>query len=164
MLKEMEYLGVDVTQLELVDLAPADGAAALQRGDVAMACGWGGGLARMKESGNIIMTGAEMEAEIGLKVFDVVSVTGDFAKDHGDVITTFLQVTEDANGMYASDPASMQDVIAEAAGMELDASNSNLATFSFPTAEEQLSAAWLGRTGQTCVKDEADRFRATGEL
>ena len=75
MLKEMGYLGVDVAQLELVDLAPADGAAALQRGDVAMACGWGGGLARMLEAGNIIMTGAEMEAEIGLKVFDVVSVT-----------------------------------------------------------------------------------------
>ncbi|MFK7801496.1 MAG: ABC transporter substrate-binding protein, partial [Anaerolineae bacterium] len=164
MLKEMEYLGVDVSQLELVDLAPADGAAALQRGDVAMACGWGGGLARMKENGNIIMTGAEMEDEIGLKVFDVVSVTSDFAKDHGSVITAFLQVTEDANGMFASDPAPMMETIAEAAGMDMAATESNLATFSFPTAEEQLSDAWLGGTVQNFVKEVADFFVEQGEL
>jgi len=74
MLREMEHLGVDVAELELVDLAPADGAAALQRGDVAMSCGWGGALLRMKENGDILMTGAEMQ-EIGILVFDVVSVT-----------------------------------------------------------------------------------------
>ncbi|MEM9776020.1 MAG: ABC transporter substrate-binding protein, partial [Chloroflexota bacterium] len=164
MLKEMEYLGVDVAQLELVDLAPADGAAALQRGDVAMACGWGGGLARMKEAGNIIMTGAEMEDEIGLKVFDVVSVTGDFAANHPDIITTFLQVTEDANGMFASDPSSMIDTIAEAAGMDIAGAQSNLDTFSFPTADEQLSDAWMGGTVQTFMKEVADFFVEQGEL
>ena len=104
MLKEMQYLGVDTDQLELVDLNPADGAAALQRGDVAMACGWGGGLARMKESGNIIMTGAEMEQEIGLIVFDVTSVTNDFAEEYPHLVTEFLQVTEDANAAYAARP------------------------------------------------------------
>ena len=164
MLKEMEYLGVDVAQLELVDLAPADGAAALKRGDVAMSCGWGGGLARMKEEGNIIMTGAEMEDEIGLKVFDVVSTTGDFAKNHADVIADFLQVTEDANAAYAKDPGSMIDTIAEAAGMDLDATQSNLDTFSFPTADEQLSAAWMGGTVQNFVKEVADFFVEQGEL
>ncbi|MEM8857123.1 MAG: ABC transporter substrate-binding protein [Chloroflexota bacterium] len=164
MLKEMEYLGVDVAQLELVDLAPADGAAALQRGDVAMACGWGGGLARMKEAGNIIMTGAEMEEEIGLKVFDVVSTTGDFAANHGDIITAFLQVTEDANAQFAKDPESMMATIAEAAGMDDEGTRSNLATFSFPTADEQLSAAWMGGTVQTFVKEVADFFVEQGEL
>ncbi|MFT7585640.1 MAG: taurine transport system substrate-binding protein, partial [Cellvibrionaceae bacterium] len=164
MLKEMEYLGVDVAQLEMVDLAPADGAAALQRGDVAMSCGWGGGLARMKEAGNIIMTGAEMEDEIGLKVFDVVSVTGDFAKDHGDVITAFLQVTEDANAMFAADSASMMGAIADAAGMDLESTAANLATFSFPTASEQLSDAWLGASVQGFVKEVADFFVEQGEL
>ncbi len=163
MLKEMEYLGVDLSQLELVDLSPADGAAALQRGDVAMACGWGGALARMKEAGNILMTGAEMEEEIGLIVFDVVSVTDDFAKNHGDIVTEFLQVTEDANAAFAADQGKL-DVIAQAAGMDEDATMSSLSTFSFPSAEAQLSDAWMGGTVQSFVQEVADFFVEQGEL
>lgn len=163
MLREMEHLGVDVASLELVDLAPADGAAALQRGDVTMSCGWGGALARMKEHGNILMTGAEME-EIGIKVFDVVSVTDDFAANYPDLVTSFLQVTEDTNAAYAADPASMQETIAQAAGMEVEGSNAVLANFSFPTKDEQLSEAWLGGTVQDFVKNVADFFVEQGEL
>ncbi|MEM7131273.1 MAG: ABC transporter substrate-binding protein [Chloroflexota bacterium] len=163
MLREMEHLGVDVAQLELVDLAPADGAAALQRGDVAMACGWGGALRRMLENGDILMTGEEMEA-IGIRVFDVVSVTEDFAANHGDLITAFLQVTEDANAAYAADMAAKEDVIAEAAGMSVEDSNAVLALFKFPTAEEQLSEAWMGGTVQSFVKEVADFFVEQGEL
>ncbi len=163
MLREMEHLGVDVAELEIVDLAPADGAAALERGDVAMACGWGGALARMKENGDILMTGAEME-EIGIKVFDVISVTEDFAASHPDMVSAFLQVTEDANAMYQADPASMQDTIAEAAGMDLDGSNAVLANFSFPSKDQQLSADWFGGTVQAFIKDVADFFVEQGEL
>lgn len=164
MLKEMEYLGVDVSQLELVDLAPADGAAALQRGDVAMSCGWGGGLQRMLESGNIIMTGSEMESEIGLKVFDVVSVTDDFAEAYPDLVTKFMQVTEDANDAYAADPSADLATIAQAAGLDEEATASNLATFSFPTAADQLSDDWMGGTVQTFVKEVSDFFVEQGEL
>lgn len=164
MLKQMEYLGVDVTELNLVDLAPADGAAALQRGDVAMACGWGGGLARMKEAGNIIMTGEEMEKEIGLKVFDVVSVTDDFAAAHPSVIRDFLQVTEKANAAYADSPDDKLETIAQAAGMDLDATQSNLDTFSFPDRDTQLSDAWMGGGVQSFVKEVADFFVEQGEL
>ena len=163
MLREMEHLGVDISQLDIVDLAPADGAAALQRGDVAMACGWGGGLQRMLENGNILMTGAEMEA-IGIKVFDVISVTDDFANNHGDLLTAFLQVTEDANAAYAADPASKEAIIAEAAGMDVESSNASLATFSFPTKDQQLSADWFGGTVQSFVKEVADFFVLQGEL
>lgn len=163
MLREMEHLGVDVAQLELVDLAPADGAAALQRGDVAMACGWGGALRRMLENGDILMTGAEMQ-EIGILVFDVVSVTEDFASSHPDLITKFLQVTEEANASYAADPTAKEDVIAEAAGMSVEDSNAVLDLFSFPTAEEQLSEAWMGGAVQNFVQEVAEFFVEQGEL
>lgn len=163
MLREMEHLGVDVSQLEMVDLAPADGAAALQRGDVAMACGWGGALRRMKENGDILMTGAEME-EIGIRVFDVVSVTDDFAANHPDLVTKFLQVTEEANVAYAADPAAAQETIADAAGMSVEDSNAVLDLFKFPDKDAQLSEAWMGGTVQTFVKEVADFFVAQGEL
>lgn len=163
MLREMEHLGVDIGKLELVDLAPADGAAALQRGDVAMACGWGGALGRMKEHGNILMTGAEME-EIGIKVFDVVSVTDEFAQKYPRLVTAFLQVTEDANAAYAAAPAANEQTIADAAGMVLAASNDVLATFRFPDKEAQLSKDWMGGTVQAFIKEVADFFVEQGEL
>lgn len=163
MLKELQYLGVDTDQLELVDLSPADGAAALQRGDVAMSCGWGGGLARMKESGNIIMTGAEMVDEIGLIVFDVTSVTNDFAESYPGLVTAFLQVTEDANAAYQADQGKL-GTIAEAAGMDEESTASSLATFSFPNATDQLSDAWMGDTVETFVTEVANFFVEQGEL
>lgn len=163
MLREMQHLGVDVDQLNIIDLAPADGAAALQRGDVAMACGWGGALLRMKENGDILMTGAEMQ-EIGILVFDVVSVTEEFAASHPEMVTKFLQVTDEANAAYAADPGSMHETIAQAAGMEVDAAISNLDTFTFLTVEEQLSDAWMGGTVQSFVQEVAEFFVEQGEL
>jgi hypothetical protein len=35
-----------------------------------MVCGWGGALRRMKEHGNVLLTGAEKD-EIGISVYDV---------------------------------------------------------------------------------------------
>ncbi|MEM7348255.1 MAG: taurine ABC transporter substrate-binding protein, partial [Chloroflexota bacterium] len=111
----------------------------------------------------ILMTGAEME-EIGIKVFDVVSVTGEFAETYPALLRDFLQVTEEQNANYAADPAAMQEVIAEAAGMELEDSNSVLSTFSFPDRDAQLSDAWMGGTVQDFVKNVSDFFVAQGEL
>ena len=47
-LKQMSHFGVDVGGMDVVDMAPAEGAAALSQGAVDMACGWGGALRRMK--------------------------------------------------------------------------------------------------------------------
>ena len=55
-LKQMSHFGVDVGSLDVVDMAPPDGAAAIAQGSVDMACGWGGSLRRMLEHGNILLT------------------------------------------------------------------------------------------------------------
>jgi len=60
-LKQMEYFGVDVSSMRIVDMDPPAGAAAFATGNLDMVCGWGGSLRRMKEHGNVLMTGAEKE-------------------------------------------------------------------------------------------------------
>lgn len=164
MLKSMQYMGVDTDSFEIVNLAPAEGAAALQGGDVDLACGWGGGLNRMKEAGNIIMTGAEMEDEIGLKVFDVTSVRTEFADENGDVLKDFLKITADANAAYASDPDSRIADIAAEAGMSEEDTISTLSTFSFPTVDEQKGDKWLAGDVPTFMNQVADLFVAEGAL
>lgn len=164
-LKQMEHFGVDTGTMEIVDMAPPDGAAAFAQGSLDMVCGWGGALRRMKEHGNVLLTGAEKE-ELGILVFDVTSAPAAFASENGELLAKFLKVTADANAMWADEAnhAEMLPVIAADAGMDEAATAETMATFIFPTVEEQLSAKWLGGGAQSFMKGVADVFVAAGSI
>ena len=165
LLKMLEHLGVDTASVELIQSEGGPAAvAALDSGEVAMACAFGGAVNQMiANGGNLVMTGSEQEA-IGIRVFDIISTTGTFAAEHPDVITGFLQVTEDANVAYNDDRGPFIDIIAEAAGMERAPTIALLDAFSFPERDVQLSAAWLGGTVQQVMKEQMDFFVAQGEI
>ncbi|MCO4759379.1 MAG: ABC transporter substrate-binding protein [Oceanospirillaceae bacterium] len=157
MLKVMSHLNVDSTNIHLLDMAPADSAAAIARGDVAMACGWGGALRRMKAYGDVLMSAKDQE-KIGIRVFDVISVNNKFASKHPELVTQFLKVTNDSNSSFLKNPEKYQPVIAKASGLNLDDSNQVLALFDFPLKDAQLSADWMGGTVQSYTKEVADFF------
>jgi taurine transport system substrate-binding protein len=164
-LKQMSHFGVDPASMQIVDMAPAEGAAALSQGNLDMACGWGGALRRMKESGNVLLTGAEKE-ELGILVFDVTSAPANFVAESGDVLAKFLKVTADANTMWNEGGMrdEMLEVISKAAGMELQATAETMDTFVFPGVEAQLSAKWLGGGSQEFMKGVADVFKEAGSI
>jgi taurine transport system substrate-binding protein len=164
-LSQMNHFGVDTAGMEVVDMAPAEGAAALAQGSIDMACGWGGALRRMKEHGNVLLTGAEKEA-LGILVFDATTAPASFIAEESDTLAAFLKVTADANAMWAdsANHAKMLPVIAKDAGMSEEDTASTLSTFSFPTVEQQLSAAWLGGNAQSFMKGVADVFVNAGSI
>jgi taurine transport system substrate-binding protein len=164
-LKQMDHFGVELASLEVVDMAPPDGAAALAQGAVDMACGWGGSLRRMKEHGNVLLTGAEKEA-LGILVFDVTTAPASFVAEESDVLAKFLKVTADANDMWNSgdNTATMLPVIAKDAGMDDEATASTMATFIFPGVSDQLDSKWLGGGSQEFMKGVADVFVAAGSI
>lgn len=164
-LKQMEHFGVDITTMEIVDMAPPDGAAAFAQGGIDLACGFGGGLRRMKENGNVLLTGAEKEA-LGILVFDVTSAPAAFVAENPDLVAKFLKVTADANAMWADEAqrSTMLPVIAKDSGMDEAAAADSLATFTFPTVEEQLSEKWLGGGAQTFMQGVAQVFVTAGSI
>ncbi|MEY1556347.1 ABC transporter substrate-binding protein [Yoonia sp. R2331] len=164
-LKQMDHFGVDVGSLEVVDMAPAEGEAALSQGAVDMACGWGGALRRMLDSGNVLLTGAE-KTELGILVFDATTAPTAFVAENSDMVAKFLEVTANANAMWAdeSNHAKMLPVIAQDAGMSEEDAASTLSTFVFPTVEEQLSEAWMGGNAAEFMKGVADVFVAAGSI
>ncbi len=164
-LRQMEHFGVDVDSLEVVDMAPADSAAALAQGSLDMACGWGGALRRMVEHGNVLLTGAEKEA-LGIFVFDATTVSASFAEEEPELLSDFLAITARMNDMWNSGEHTeeMLPVIAADAGMDEEAAAATLAGFVFPSAEEQLSETWLGGGTQAFLKEVADFFVATGNI
>ncbi|MBM1310161.1 ABC transporter substrate-binding protein [Sulfitobacter mediterraneus] len=163
-LRQMDHFGVDVSSLQVVDMAPPEGAAALSQGAVDFACGWGGGLARMKEYGNILLTGAEKQ-ELGILVFDVTSAPAAFLAENGDTAAKFAAVTAAANADWkANQSDEMLAVIAKESGMDVDATKASISTFEFPSVEEQLSAAWFGGNAASFMKGVADVFVEAGSI
>jgi taurine transport system substrate-binding protein len=164
-LKQMNHFGVDISSMDVVNMAPPEGAAAIAQGAVDMFCGWGGSLRRALEHGNVLLTGAEKE-ELGILVFDVTSGPAAFVAENPDLVAKFLKVTADANAMWA-DPANrdtMLPVIAKDSGMDVEATAATIDTFVFPTVEEQLTAKWLGGGAQEFMKGVAEVFVEAGSI
>ncbi len=163
-LRQMDHFGVDVSSLQVVDMAPPEGAAALGQGAVDFACGYGGGLTRMKEHGNVLLSGSEKE-ELGILVFDVTSAPAGFIAENSDVVSTFLSVTAAANAEWNEGQSEeMLKVIAEGSGMDLEATRASISTMKFPSVEEQLSEKWLGGNAATFMKGVADVFVEAGSI
>ena len=157
LLKTLAHLGVNAKKVKIVSMSNADASSALARGDVAMACGFGGSLNRMKKYGEVLMTGAEQK-EIGLKVFDIVAVTGKFAKKYPDTVTQFMQITEDANLNYNRHPSRFYNTLSKASGMDMEGTIDTLNKFTFLTKSEQLSNDWMLGGIQDFTKEVADFF------
>lgn len=163
-LRQMDHFGVDVASLEVVDMAPPEGAAALSQGAVDFACGWGGGLSRMKESGNILLTGAEKQ-ELGILVFDVTTGPASYIAENSETVAKFAKVTADYNADWnANQSDEMLAKIAEQSGMDVEAAKASISGFVFPSIEEQLSEAWLGGNASTFMKGVADVFVNAGSI
>ena len=163
-LRQMSHFGVDLGSLSVVDMPPPEGANALGQKAVDFACGYGGGLSSMKEYGNVLLTGSEKE-DLGILVFDVTSAPADFIAENGDVLAKFLKVTADANAEWAANPSDeMLAVIAEQAGMDVEAAKGAISTMKFPSIEEQLSSKWFGGAAAPFMKGVADVFVEAGSI
>ena len=163
-LRQMSHFGVPLDSLQIVDMPPPEGANALSQKAVDFSCGYGGGLTTMKEYGNVLLTGDEKE-ELGILVFDVTSAPASFIAENGETVAKFLKVTADANAKWnESKSDEMLAVIAEQAGMDLDAAKGAISTMKFPSVGDQLSDKWLGGNAATFMKGVADVFVEAGSI
>ncbi|WP_405401235.1 ABC transporter substrate-binding protein [Paracoccus sp. Ld10] len=164
-LQLMDHLEVDTTTMSIVDMAPAEGAAALSQGSVDMACGWGGALARMQEFGNVLLTGAEKE-EIGILSFDLITTTGTFAAEQPQLLADFVTVTAQVNAAWnaGEQREEMLPVIAQDAGMEQSVAADTIDDFVFLSVDQLLSDAWLGERVGTYIDGAAGFFNDIGTV
>lgn len=164
-LQQMEHFGVDPTSMTVVDMAPAEAAAAFNQGSIDMACGWGGALRRMKENGNVLLSGEEKEAA-GILAFDLTTTTAQFAAEHPDLLADFIAVTAEMNAMWNSEEqrSEMLPVIAQDAGMDEADAATVIENFKFLTPEEQLSDMWLGGRVGGYFQGVATMFHELGNI
>ena len=115
--------------------------------------------------GQVIMTGAEQVAEIGINTYDIVSIPTSFGEENPETVTNFLVAMQDFNDQWAADPEGLNPTIASAAGME-DVGNflGGDLWFGFPTLEDQLTDDWLGGQVAENMAEQVDTFVELGEI
>ena len=118
---------------------------------------------RMKGHGWELLSAYEQD-RLGIRAFDVIAVTNDFAAAHPELVVKFLEVTDRATDYLDDEPAEAKPVIAKAAGLELKQSNIVLSLFDFYMRDDQLTERWMQGGVQTFLKEVADFFQQQGKI
>ena len=129
----MKVIGADAGKVSVVDMNPEDGSAALQNGDVAMACLFGG-----KSIENALKAGTRMlsvkeATDAGISGIDITSVTNKFLKENPGMVRTFVEITHEYNAKFRAGKSNM-NIIAKDAAMDLAGTKKQMGGFGFPDA------------------------------
>ncbi len=167
LLSMMEYLGVDVESVDIVEAhGGAETSAAFAAGEIDVGCAFGAPLVQMLDrGGNVIMTGAEQEKDVGISTYDIVAIPAGFGEMYPIVVTSFLRATQEFNDRWSVDPEATNPMIAEAAGMsDVGSFLSGDIWFTFPPIEVQLTDQWLGGFVQRHLQEQIAELVRLGEV
>lgn len=105
LLAALKHWGVDPKSVEILNLRPPEITAAFTRGDIDAAYVWDPALGKIKETGKVFTSSAEV-AKWGAPTFDAWIVRKDFAKVHPEIVAQFVKVTAESYADYAKNGAS----------------------------------------------------------
>ena len=141
----MKAVGADASKITIVDMVPEDGSAALQNGDVAAACLFGGkSIENALKAGTRMLTVAEAQAA-GIAGIDITSVTNKFLKENPGMVKTFLEITHAANDRYKAGKSDF-NTISKDATMDVKSTKDQMASFGFPSTKQQKKE-YFGKKG-----------------
>ncbi|MDO8213385.1 ABC transporter substrate-binding protein [Conexibacter sp. CPCC 206217] len=144
LLAALDRAGLSERDVDVIDAEPDDIYAAWSRGDIDGAYVWNPNLARIiGDGGRVLITSEELARE-GKTTYDLAVVTNDFAAQHPDAVTTWVQQQDRAVRLIQDSP----DEAARAIGAELNITpqevTPQLAGLIFLTAAEQAGPDYLG--------------------
>lgn len=145
----LEQWGIKPTELSLLNMQPNQIAAAWERGDIDAAFIWDPALARIKQSGKVMITSGELSKK-GKATFDGVAVNKKWGEANADFMARLVKVMADADAAYRANPsaygpdsANAKAIAGKIGGEAKDAADA-VKLYAYPSAEQQASAAWLG--------------------
>jgi taurine transport system substrate-binding protein len=159
----LTHFDIDPASVEMLNMTPAQAAAALTRGKVDIACGWGPALNTLQDFGTVLLD-TEQKAEIGIKNYDTIVIRSSFGADNPEVVAKFLKVTGELNAAYTANAARMIPSIAEPLNMYDSTVATSMQSFQFPSVTAKLSEKWLGGGVQSHLKQLADFFVIQGTM
>ncbi len=133
--ESMKVVGADKGKMEVIQMDPEEGAAAIVAGDVVMACLFGGNSIKAALTVGTRLLTVQEARDAGIKGIDITSVTDKFMKENPGMLRTFIEVTHEANARYAAGKSDL-NVIAKDAEMALGDMKETLGGFVFLNAAD----------------------------
>jgi taurine transport system substrate-binding protein len=169
LLAALKHWGIDPTKVKIVNSQPPEIAAAWQRGDIDAAYVWDPALGAIKSTGKVLASSKEV-ATWGAPTFDAWIVRTDFAEKHPEVVAAFARVTGAAYAAYLKDPAAWAadksniDKISNLTGAKPEDIPGVLASYNFPTLDEQASPQLLGGDTAKAIAATAEFLKDQGKI
>ena len=130
-------------------MQPNQIAAAWQRGDIDAAFVWDPALARIKQTGKVLITSGELSKK-GKATFDGIAANRAWAEANADFMAKLVKVIADADASYRTNPAAWgaDSVAAKTVASKIGGEPKDIADalklYAYPSAEQQASGTWLG--------------------
>jgi len=165
----MKLAGVDPKGVNVMNLRPPEIAATLERGDIDAAFIWDPVLSKIKGNGKAIATSGSIGKQ-GYPTFEGLVVNAEWAAKNEAFMVALVKALAKADEEYRANAAKWTvdsaQVKAVAKGTKADAKDvpAAMALYKFPTAAEQMSAAWLGGGAAKAMTDTAAFLKEQGRV
>jgi taurine transport system substrate-binding protein len=152
----LEEAGVDPKDVEILNMRPADIAAAWERGDIDATFVWDPALSTVKKTGKVLVSAGELAAK-GRPTFDAIMVDRSWAAENKEFMTTLVKMLAAKDEEYRAnkDKWTADSAEAKAVAKRSGADPANvpnaLAAYHFVPLQEQASDAWLGGGSESGV-------------
>ena len=148
LLKALSDAGIKPSSMKILDLRPADIAAAWARGDIDAAWYWEPNLDKaVKDGGEIFITSGDMEKK-GYPTWDVGVVMNSFAKKYPDYVVKFVKAECEGIDYWINNPIKTAKIIAKELSLSLpDATRMMKGTEMVP-CKTQLTSQYIGKSGR----------------
>src|SRR5471030_2471778 len=169
LLGALKHWGLDASKVKVVNLQPAEIAAAWKRGDIDGAFVWSPALGEIRKTGKTLTDAAQV-GQWGAPTFEVLVARKDYAEKHPEVVAKFAKVTLDSFADYAAhkdswtaDSAPVQK-IAKLTGANAADVPELLAGSAFPDAKAQQSSALLEGGTAKAIGETAKFLKEQGKV
>lgn len=156
LISALEYYGVDLSTVTILNGTPAEITAMWDRGDIDAAYVWEPSLSSIVADGGTKIFSGEDGERIGAVTAVVHVVNKEFADQYPEAVSALVDIFAAAQEIYRTDT---QKVVADiSARLEIDSSLATLQIegYRWLTKEEQASESYLGGNFAQILKDTAD--------
>ncbi|MFL9927251.1 taurine ABC transporter substrate-binding protein [Herbaspirillum lusitanum] len=166
----LENARVDTRSVKILNMRPPEIAAAWERGDIDATFIWDPVLAKVKKSGQVLITSGDIARQTGKATFDGIVVNKAFARQNDvfltELVKTLAATDEDYRRNKAAWTADSPKVkaVAKWSGAEAAEVPASLALYEFPTLEQQASAQWLGGGAAKSLAATAAFLKSQGSI
>ncbi|MBM7555181.1 taurine ABC transporter substrate-binding protein [Halanaerobacter jeridensis] len=130
-------------EVQLLDMQTAEIVAAWERGDIDAAYVWQPSLAKLLESGRVLVSSKEM-AKRGYVTANVEVVNKDFAAKYPQVVTSFITMLSEAADIYRESPEKAASLVSQKLEITPQEALKQMQGSTWLTRKEQLGENFFG--------------------